>query len=258
MFSIGSLAYAQSGRNNCPISSLQKNIFEINFDGEDKAVFFARLIDGQDMCPSARLTFTFVFTASGQSITRTVTVGRNSSKNFEASLTMTGVDLRLAFPIAETISVAWSVSNGSGDAPVNFGSQSFDAPTPTNNGGGPPPPAGCPPPPGGPPPPAGCPPPTGGTTTSGGSSGGDSLQNPINYPDLITLFFAVMHYMLLAVGALTVAVIIYGGFQMVLSRGNEAAIKEAKQTLTYAIAGLLVAILSYSIVGIIQNVIGVK
>jgi hypothetical protein len=64
--------------------------------------------------------------------------------------------------------------------------------------------------------------------------------------------------MLLVIGALTVAVIIYGGFQMVLSRGNESAITEAKRTLTYAIAGLLVAVLAFSIVGIIQNIIGVK
>lgn len=95
-------------------------------------------------------------------------------------------------------------------------------------------------------------------TKSPSGGGSTSLDNPIGYNSLVDLFFAVMRYMLLVIGALTVAVIIYGGFQMVLSRGNESAITEAKRTLTYAIAGLLVAVLAFSIVGIIQNIIGVK
>jgi hypothetical protein len=51
---------------------------------------------------------------------------------------------------------------------------------------------------------------------------------------------------------------VYGGFQMVISSGNPDALKTAKATITWAILGLVVALLSYSIVGIVQSLLEVS
>jgi hypothetical protein len=219
------------------------------------------LFDSKNECPSARLTFSFVYSANGKSFEKTVTDSSDGEK-FEATSRVSLSDISSKLGNVSSVSVETSVSNSSGEK-FETGGQSFEV-TLASSGGNDKPTDGQ----GGPTekePPVK----TGGTTDNpdgGGKVGGgktgvsgdSSLDNPIGYNSLVDLFFAVMRYMLLVIGALTVAVIIYGGFQMVLSRGNESAITEAKRTLTYAIAGLLVAVLAFSIVGIIQNIIGVK
>jgi hypothetical protein len=50
--------------------------------------------------------------------------------------------------------------------------------------------------------------------------------------------------------------IIIGGYQMVTSAGNEEGYKKAKQTITYAVIGLVIAVLSYSIASIVENTLG--
>jgi hypothetical protein len=57
--------------------------------------------------------------------------------------------------------------------------------------------------------------------------------------------------------AATVAIffIVYGGFTMIRARGEEDTIKKGKETLTYAVVGLILAILSYSVVVNIANLI---
>ena len=48
--------------------------------------------------------------------------------------------------------------------------------------------------------------------------------------------------------------IIIGGIQILTAYGNEEKIGNAKKTITYAIVGLLIAILSYAIVSIISGI----
>jgi hypothetical protein len=57
--------------------------------------------------------------------------------------------------------------------------------------------------------------------------------------------------------AATVAIffIVYGGFSMIKARGEEDAIKKGKETLVYAVVGLLLAILAYTLVVNIANLI---
>jgi uncharacterized protein (UPF0147 family) len=50
--------------------------------------------------------------------------------------------------------------------------------------------------------------------------------------------------------------IIIGGYQMVTSAGNEEGYKKAKQTITYAVIGLVIAVLSYSVAAIVENTLG--
>ncbi len=55
-------------------------------------------------------------------------------------------------------------------------------------------------------------------------------------------------------GALAVLFMIYGGIQILTAYGKPDKIEAAKKTITWAIAGLLIAILSYSIVSIIGGI----
>jgi hypothetical protein len=52
-----------------------------------------------------------------------------------------------------------------------------------------------------------------------------------------------------------VIMIIIGGFRMIFAQGNEEAFGKAKKTITYAVIGLVVAVMSFSIVQIISNIL---
>jgi hypothetical protein len=54
-------------------------------------------------------------------------------------------------------------------------------------------------------------------------------------------------YLLGFAGALAIIFIVYGGGQMMISRGNPQKLETAKKTLTYAIIGLIVVILAQAI-----------
>lgn len=55
-------------------------------------------------------------------------------------------------------------------------------------------------------------------------------------------------------GAASVAFIIFGGIQILTAYGNDEQIETAKKTITYAIVGLVIAILSYATVTIISSI----
>lgn len=58
------------------------------------------------------------------------------------------------------------------------------------------------------------------------------------------------------VGALSVIMVIIGGLRYVLSGGDAAGLKSAKETIIYALVGLVVALLSFAIVSFIINRVG--
>lgn len=70
---------------------------------------------------------------------------------------------------------------------------------------------------------------------------------------LAVLNFAITEIFLPLVGIIAILFIIIGGFQYVTSRGNEEQAEIAKKTLTNAIIGLIVVVLSYIIVTIVIN-----
>jgi hypothetical protein len=57
-----------------------------------------------------------------------------------------------------------------------------------------------------------------------------------------------------AAGGLALLFIIIGGIQMLTAYGNDEKITAAKKTMTFAVVGLLIAILSYAIVSIISAI----
>jgi len=57
--------------------------------------------------------------------------------------------------------------------------------------------------------------------------------------------------MLFAVGALSVIMLIIGGLRYVISGGNASAVTAAKNTVLYAIVGLVVSFLAYAIINFV-------
>lgn len=61
---------------------------------------------------------------------------------------------------------------------------------------------------------------------------------------------------LFIIGALSVIMVIIGGLRYVLSGGDSAGLKSAKDTILYALVGLVVALLSFALVGFVINRVG--
>lgn len=75
-------------------------------------------------------------------------------------------------------------------------------------------------------------------------AGGDAL-----IPRLINL-------MLFIVGILAIVFLIFGGIRYVISGGDKTKVDAAKNTILYAIVGLVVAILGYAVVNWVIGVVG--
>ena len=65
------------------------------------------------------------------------------------------------------------------------------------------------------------------------------------------IFTQMINMMLFAVGILSVVMLIYGGLRYILSNGDSKKVDAAKNTILYAIVGLIIAMLSYAIINFI-------
>lgn len=65
---------------------------------------------------------------------------------------------------------------------------------------------------------------------------------------LSSVFKTVVNVLLFVIGAVSVVMLIVGGIRYTLSAGNSTAVTAAKNTIMYAIIGLVVAFLAYAII----------
>ena len=64
---------------------------------------------------------------------------------------------------------------------------------------------------------------------------------------------------LLIVGLISVIMLVYGGLRYILSGGDSKKVTDAKNTVLYAIIGLIISLLAYAIVRFVLNsVVGVN
>ena len=66
--------------------------------------------------------------------------------------------------------------------------------------------------------------------------------------DLTSLFRIVVNILLFLVGSLAVIMLVIGGLRYVTSNGDQNAVASAKNTILYAIIGIVVAFLAYAAV----------
>ena len=57
--------------------------------------------------------------------------------------------------------------------------------------------------------------------------------------------------MLFLIGAISVIMLIIGGIRYVVSGGESSAVQSAKNTILYAIVGVVIAILAYAVVNFV-------
>ena len=70
------------------------------------------------------------------------------------------------------------------------------------------------------------------------------------------VFTRITNTVLFAVGIISVVMLIYGGLRYIISGGDSKKVTDAKNTIMYAIIGLIIAILSYAIVNFVISAIG--
>jgi hypothetical protein len=66
-------------------------------------------------------------------------------------------------------------------------------------------------------------------------------------------FRTITNVMLYLIGAISVIMLIIGGLRYVVSGGDSSAVQNAKNTILYAVVGIIVAILAYAVVSFIIN-----
>lgn len=77
----------------------------------------------------------------------------------------------------------------------------------------------------------------------GNENGCDQGQTPI--------FRIVTNVLLFVIGAVSVIMLIIGGFRYVTSQGDQTQVQSAKNTILYSIVGIVVAILAYAAVNFV-------
>ena len=65
------------------------------------------------------------------------------------------------------------------------------------------------------------------------------------------VFRTITNVMLFLIGAVSVIMLIIGGLRYVISNGDSSAVQGAKNTILYAIVGIVVAILAYAVVNFV-------
>jgi len=74
--------------------------------------------------------------------------------------------------------------------------------------------------------------------------------------DVPELIAAIIRILLMIGGAIAVLFVIIGGYQYLTSGGNEEAAEKGRKTVTNALIGVVVVVLSWVIVNVVVNTVG--
>jgi hypothetical protein len=93
-------------------------------------------------------------------------------------------------------------------------------------------------------------------TLSGGAEAAKGSSQEANLFTEGGIFQTVTNILLFLVGAISVIMLIIGGIRYVVSGGDQAAVTSAKNTILYAIVGIVVAFLAYAAVSFVITSLG--
>lgn len=85
------------------------------------------------------------------------------------------------------------------------------------------------------------------------STGANKTRNAVGNRSVDGLVSMVVNVLLYVVGAVAVIMIIVGGIMYVVSSGDAGKAKTAKNTILYAVVGVVVAAFSWAIVNFVLN-----
>lgn len=75
--------------------------------------------------------------------------------------------------------------------------------------------------------------------------------NPGNPTDLPSVLKTIVNLLLFVIGAVSVIMIVVGGLKYTLSNGESSQVTSAKNTILYAVVGVVVALLAFAIVNFV-------
>lgn len=90
-------------------------------------------------------------------------------------------------------------------------------------------------------------------SVGGGAESARGGDQPSDLFGSAGIFTTITNVMLFLIGAISVIMLIIGGLRYVVSGGEQAAITSAKNTILYAVVGIIVAILAYAVVAFVTN-----
>lgn len=90
-------------------------------------------------------------------------------------------------------------------------------------------------------------------TISDGADSARGAQQPTNLFGDSGIFSQISSVLLFIVGAIAVIMIVIGGLRYVISGGDASQVQSAKNTILYALVGVIVAILAYAAVNFVIN-----
>ena len=91
------------------------------------------------------------------------------------------------------------------------------------------------------------------TTEQKEAAGCNSSSDPAN--ETFSTLRTVLNSVYIAVAIAAVGVIVFGGFRFTLSQGDPGKVKKAKDTIMYAIIGLIVVLSAFAITNFILGII---
>lgn len=95
------------------------------------------------------------------------------------------------------------------------------------------------------------------TSATGGISGGAACAQPTGAAQNLfgdgSIFNTVTNILLFLIGAVSVVMLIIGGIRYVVSGGDQGAVTSAKNTILYAIIGIVVAFLAFAAVRFVTD-----
>ncbi len=86
-----------------------------------------------------------------------------------------------------------------------------------------------------------------------GANSARSDQQPVDLFGNSGVFAQISSILLFIVGAIAVIMIVIGGLRYVISGGDASQVQAAKNTILYALVGIIVAILAYAAVNFVIN-----
>ena len=96
----------------------------------------------------------------------------------------------------------------------------------------------------------------GGGALSGQSGSASEICGAAQQDDFGNLMTNIINTILVVLGMIAVIMIIIGGIRYTTSNGEAAQIQAAKNTILYAVVGLVIAILSFAIVNFVLGAFG--
>lgn len=91
-----------------------------------------------------------------------------------------------------------------------------------------------------------------------GNNTGVSITNPLRADTFTDLFVLIANWVAGIVATFAILAVMIGGVQYMASGGNEKKMESARKTVQWAVIGLIIVLLSWSLLVELQEILGVK